>query len=69
MGDGGVCAEIGCLAAERWFDHLKAPVRRIDFRHPDARRLHAEQFYYPNVERMSNAIRELARTRAVASTI
>jgi pyruvate dehydrogenase E1 component beta subunit len=28
-----------------------------------------EQFFYPDVDRMARAIRELARTRIVASTI
>jgi pyruvate/2-oxoglutarate/acetoin dehydrogenase E1 component len=67
---GGVCAEIGCLAAERWFDYLKAPVRRIGLPDiPTPAGFTLEQFFYPDVERMSRAIRELARTRAVASTV
>ena len=65
---GGVCAEIGCLAAERWFHHLKAPVRRIGLPDiPTPAGFTLEQFYYPNVDRMSAAIRELARARTVAS--
>ncbi len=67
---GGVCAEIGCLAAERWFEHLKAPVRRIGLPDmPTPAGFTLEQFFYPDVDRMSRAIRELARTRAVASTL
>lgn len=57
---GGVCAEIGCLAAEKWFDSLKAPVRRIglpDIPHPAGYTL--EQFFYPDVKRISQTIREL----------
>ena len=57
---GGVCAEIGCLAAERWFHFLKAPVRRIglpDIPTPAGYTL--EQFYYPDVERISKVIREM----------
>jgi len=57
---GGVCAEIGCLAAEKWFDSLKAPVRRIglpDIPHPAGYTL--EQFYYPDVKRISQTIRDL----------
>jgi pyruvate dehydrogenase E1 component beta subunit len=57
---GGVCAEIGCLAAEKWFDLLKAPVRRIglpDIPHPAGYTL--EQFFYPDVKRISTTIREL----------
>ena len=59
---GGVCAEIGCLAAEKWFDSLKAPVRRIglpDIPHPAGYTL--EQFFYPDVKRISQTIRELCR--------
>jgi pyruvate dehydrogenase E1 component beta subunit len=62
---GGVCAEIGCLAAERWFELLKAPVRRIglpDIPTPAGYTL--EQFYYPDVDRMSEAIRGLAFGKA-----
>ena len=59
---GGVCAEIGCLAAEKWFRDLKAPVRRIglpDIPTPAGYTL--EQFYYPDVGRIAQAIRELSR--------
>ncbi len=39
---GGLCAEVGCLAAEKGFAHLKAPVAPgRPARHPDARRIHA----------------------------
>ena len=57
---GGVCAEIGCLAAEKWFEHLKGPVRRIglpDIPHPAGYTL--EQFFYPDVARISQIIREM----------
>lgn len=57
---GGVCAEIGCLAAERWFDRLRAPVRRIGL--PDAPApagFALEQHYYPDVARISAVIREM----------
>lgn len=57
---GGVCAEIGCLAAEKWFAYLKGPMRRIglpDSPHPAGYTL--EQFYYPDVPRISQAIREM----------
>lgn len=58
---GGVCAEIGCLAAEKWFHLLKAPVRRIGLPDvPSPAGYALEQFYYPNVERMCTVIRELA---------
>jgi pyruvate dehydrogenase E1 component beta subunit len=57
---GGVCAEVGCLAAEKWFSHLKAPVRRIglpDIPTPAGYRL--EQYYYPDVERIARVIRDM----------
>ena len=57
---GGVCAEIGCLAAEKWFEHLKGPVRRIglpDIPHPAGYSL--EQFFYPDVARISQTIRDM----------
>lgn len=58
---GGVCAEIGCLAAEKWFRLLKAPVRRIglpDIPTPAGYAL--EQFYYPDAGRIARTLRELA---------
>jgi len=59
---GGVCAEIGCLAAERWFHLLKAPVRRIGLPDvPSPAGFALEQFYYPNVDRISGVIREMCR--------
>jgi pyruvate dehydrogenase E1 component beta subunit len=57
---GGVCAELGCLAAEKWFKHLRAPVRRIglpDIPTPAGYTL--EQFYYPDVERIAAVVREM----------
>ena len=57
---GGVCAEIGCLAAEKWFHYLKAPVRRIalpDVPCPAGYTL--EQFYYPDAKRIAAVIREM----------
>jgi len=57
---GGVCAEIGCLAAERWFHLLKGPVRRIGLPDvPSPAGFALEQFYYPNVDRISGVIREM----------
>jgi pyruvate/2-oxoglutarate/acetoin dehydrogenase E1 component len=60
---GGVCAEIGCLAAEKGFADLKAPVRRIglpDIPTPAGYTL--EQFYYPDAARIAEAARNLVRT-------
>ena len=59
---GGVCAEIGCLAAERGFHDLKAPVARIglpDVPAPAGYTL--EQFYYPDAARIAAAARALMR--------
>ncbi len=57
---GGVCAEIGCLAAEKWFHLLRAPVRRIglpDIPTPAGYTL--EQFYYPDADRIAGVMREM----------
>ncbi len=59
---GGVCAEIGCLAAEKGYADLKAPVCRIglpDVPAPAGYTL--EQFYYPDAARIANAVRALVR--------
>mgnify|MGYP001617128843 FL=1 len=59
---GGVCAEIGCLAAEKWFRHLKAPVRRVGLPDvPSPAGFALEQFYYPDVNRISGVVREMCR--------
>ena len=60
---GGVCAEIGCLAAEKGFADLKAPVVRIglpDVPAPAGYTL--EQFYYPDAARIAGAVRQLVRS-------
>jgi len=62
---GGVCAEIGCLVAEKGFDALKAPVCRIglpDIPTPAGYTL--EQFYYPDAARIATAARDLVRRGA-----
>jgi acetoin:2,6-dichlorophenolindophenol oxidoreductase subunit beta len=59
---GGVCAEIGCLAAEKGFADLKAPVCRIglpDVPAPAGYTL--EQFYYPDAARIASAAQSLVR--------
>ena len=59
---GGVCAEIGCLAAEKGFRLLKAPVARVglpDIPAPAGYTL--EQFYYPDAARIAAAARALVR--------
>ncbi len=59
---GGLCAEIGCLVAEKGFADLKAPVRRVglpDIPTPAGYTL--EQFYYPDAARIAAAARELVQ--------
>jgi pyruvate dehydrogenase E1 component beta subunit len=59
---GGVCAEIGCLAAEKGFSDLKAPVRRVglpDIPTPAGYAL--EQFFYPDAARIAAAAREVVQ--------
>jgi acetoin:2,6-dichlorophenolindophenol oxidoreductase subunit beta len=59
---GGLCAEIGCLAAERGFADLKAPVARVglpDIPTPAGYTL--EQFYYPDAARVAAAARRVVR--------
>ena len=57
---GGICAEVGCLAAEKGFRDLKAPVCRIglpDVPAPAGYTL--EQFYYPDAPRIAAAARRV----------
>ncbi len=57
---GGMCAEIGCLAAEKWFHHLKAPVRRVGLPDvPTPAGYTLEQFYYPDAQKISAVVREM----------
>ena len=59
---GGLCAEIGCLAAEKGVKHLKAPVRRIGLPDvPTPAGYTLEQFYYPDAARIAATARELMR--------
>jgi pyruvate dehydrogenase E1 component beta subunit len=59
---GGVCAEIGCLAAEKGFHDLKAPVARVGLPDvPTPAGYTLEQFYYPDAARIAAAARELVR--------
>jgi pyruvate/2-oxoglutarate/acetoin dehydrogenase E1 component len=65
---GGVCAEIGCLAAEKGYADLKAPVARVglpDLPAPAGYTL--EQHYYPDAARIAAAARTVtlygSRTR------
>jgi pyruvate dehydrogenase E1 component beta subunit len=59
---GGVCAEVGCLAAERGHADLKAPVARVglpDIPTPAGYTL--EQYFYPNAARIAAAAINLVR--------
>jgi len=57
---GGVCAEIGCLAAEKGFRDLKAPVCRIGLPDvPTPAGYTLEQFFYPDAARIASAARRL----------
>jgi pyruvate dehydrogenase E1 component beta subunit len=60
---GGVCAEIGCLVAEKGFSFLKSPIARVglpDCPSPAGNVL--ENFYYPTVATMKQAITRLINT-------
>jgi acetoin:2,6-dichlorophenolindophenol oxidoreductase subunit beta len=57
---GGVCAEIGCLAAEKGYADLKAPVARVGLPDvPTPAGYTLEQFYYPDAARIAAAARRL----------
>lgn len=58
----GVCAEIGCMVAEKAFSDLKVPIKRVGL--PDTHSpagYDLEQFYYPNVNTMKEAILDLIK--------
>jgi len=60
---GGVCAEVGCLAAEKGFAFLNAPVARVglpDIPTPAGYTL--EQFYYPDAARIAAVARKLVKS-------
>jgi pyruvate dehydrogenase E1 component beta subunit len=60
---GGLCAEVGCVAAEKGFHDLRVPVRRIGF--PDVPMpagFTLEQFFYPSVDRIADVMREMVRS-------
>ena len=57
---GGVCAEIGCLVAEKGFSFLKGPVRRLGLSDaPTPAGFTLEQFYYPDVKKITHMIKEM----------
>jgi pyruvate dehydrogenase E1 component beta subunit len=60
---GGVCAEIACIAAEKGFADLKAPVARVGLPDvPTPAGYTLEQFYYPDAARIAAAVRKLVTT-------
>jgi len=60
---GGLCAEIGCLAAEKGFADLKAPVCRVGLPDvPTPAGYTLEQFYYPDAARIAAAARGIVQT-------
>ena len=57
---GGVCAEIGCLVAEKGFSFLKGPVRRLGLSDaPTPAGFTLEQFYYPDVKNITHMMKEM----------
>jgi len=61
---GGVCAEIGCMVAEKGFSFLKGPVRRLGLSDiPSPAGFTLEQYYYPDVKKITHVIKDM-----VAST-
>jgi pyruvate dehydrogenase E1 component beta subunit len=65
---GGVCAEVGCLAAEKGFQYLKAPVCRVGLPDvPTPAGYALEQFYYPDAARIARAARRLVKEGVAAS--
>lgn len=59
---GGICAEIGCLVAEKAFSDLKAPVRRVGLPDiPIPAGFTLEQYYYPDKNKIAGVIKEMAK--------
>lgn len=57
----GVCAEIGCLVAEKGFKFLKGPVRRLGLPDvPSPAGFTLEQFYYPDEKNITQMIKKIA---------
>jgi pyruvate dehydrogenase E1 component beta subunit len=59
---GGLCAELGCLAAEKGYADLKAPVARVGLPDvPTPAGYTLEQFYYPDAARIAGVARRTVR--------
>ena len=66
---GGLCAEIGCLAAEKGFADLKAPVCRVGLPDvPTPAGYTLEQFYYPDSAKIASVARRLVRRNVAEPT-
>lgn len=54
---GGLCAEIGCMVAEKGFNHLRAPVARLGLPDvPTPAGYSLEQLFYPKAENVEQEI-------------
>jgi pyruvate/2-oxoglutarate/acetoin dehydrogenase E1 component len=59
---GGLCAEVACIAAEKGYADLKAPVARVGLPDvPTPAGFALEQFYYPDSARIAEAVRRVVR--------
>ena len=68
---GGGCAEVGCLVAERAFNHLRAPVRRIGLPDsPTPAGFTLEQYYHSERKNIADAIRlTISNTKSLLELI
>jgi pyruvate/2-oxoglutarate/acetoin dehydrogenase E1 component len=58
----GLCAEVACIAAEKGFSYLRAPVRRVGLPDiPTPAGFTLEQFYYPDVDRIAAVMVDMVR--------
>ena len=61
---GGVCAEIGCMVAEKGFSFLKGPVRRLGLSDiPSPAGFTLEQYYYPDVKKITRVIKDMVDSK------
>ena len=59
---GGVCAEIGFRAAEKWFSYLKGAVRRVGLPDvPTPAGYALEQHYYPTAQNIVDVVKDMCR--------
>lgn len=61
---GGLCAEIGCIAAEKAFGDLRAPVKRVALPEAHSPAGHVlEGSFYPDVQSLKSAMVECVKGR------